>query len=244
MTSSIRARNRRRVVRALACASLLAMTVAPSAAELAILEDGEFLKIDGFEVTGEKILLDLASGGELTLPLIRVERIVDDEIAPEPSIGASPAIPLAFESYHRVPETPYGDLIFQTSKEHSVNPDLVAAMVRWESAFDPEAVSAKGARGLMQLMPATGHRFGVEVGELFDPAQNLQAGVRYLKWLRKRFSDDLSLVLAAYNAGEGSVDRYSGVPPYRETLDYIERIYSTLGAGSPDGSEGRVSDGR
>jgi soluble lytic murein transglycosylase-like protein len=105
-------------------------------------------------------------------------------------------------------------------------------MVKAESAFDPEAVSVKGARGLLQLMPATAMRFGVPPEALFEPRENLDAGVRYLKWLSERYPGDLPRILSAYNAGEGSVDRYGGVPPFRETRDYIRRIYSELGMDS------------
>ena len=107
---------------------------------------------------------------------------------------------------------------------------LVAAMVRAESAFDPLAVSRKGASGLLQLMPSTAQRFGVELQEIFDPARNLDAGVRYIRWLSERFDGDLALILAGYNAGEATVERYEGVPPYAETQTYIRRIYSALGA--------------
>jgi hypothetical protein len=84
------------------------------------------------------------------------------------------------------------------------------------------AVSYKGARGLMQLMPATAARFGVR--NIFDPAQNIEAGTRYMRWLLNRFGGDVGLALAGYNAGEGAVDKYRGVPPYRETQEYVKRI--------------------
>ena len=139
------------------------------------------------------------------------------------------SVSIDFDEGQQVPETPYGELIFAAAKRERLNPQLIAAMVRHESAFDPGAVSVKGARGLMQLMPATARRFGVETGDLFNPARNLEAGARYLKWLAGRFSEDLPRILAAYNAGEANVDRYNGVPPFRETRSYIRRIYGTLG---------------
>ncbi|HSL84373.1 MAG TPA: lytic transglycosylase domain-containing protein, partial [Thermoanaerobaculia bacterium] len=128
-----------------------------------------------------------------------------------------------------VPAVPYGTEIFEAARRHGVAPELVAAVVRAESAFQARAVSVKGASGLMQLMPATARRFGVGADRIFDPQANVDAGVRYLAWLLERFENDLSLALAAYNAGEGTVDRYGGVPPFRETRGYIARIFTTLG---------------
>jgi soluble lytic murein transglycosylase-like protein len=156
--------------------------------------------------------------------------VVNDEIVIEPEKSLPPLdLSLTFSASATAPKTPVGDLILAASRRHGVSSELVAAMVRAESAFDPRAVSHKGARGLLQLMPATAMRFGVSPASLFDPQQNLEAGVSYLKWLSDRYSETPSLVLAAYNAGEGSVDRYGGVPPYRETREYIRRVYASLG---------------
>lgn len=204
----------------------------PAGAELVVLTDGSFFKVGSYEVVGERIRVFLPSGGSLAMPLTRVERIIDDEILPEPDPLPEPEeVPeplLAFAETHEVPETPYGSLIYQAARRHDLSPRLVAAVVRAESAFDHRAVSHKGARGLMQLMPATAERFGVQHSELFEPARNLEAGTRYLAWLVGRYGDDLPRILAAYNAGEGAVARYGGVPPYRETRSYIKRIYRTL----------------
>ncbi len=103
-----------------------------------------------------------------------------------------------------------------------MEPELIHAVIRQESGYDPYAVSHKGAKGLMQLMPATAKRFGVK--DVFDPAENVQGGVKYLRQLLDRYDGDRRLALAAYNAGEGAVDRFGGVPPYRETQDYVDRI--------------------
>lgn len=134
-----------------------------------------------------------------------------------------------FETAQPVPPTPYGELIYRTASRHRMNPLLVAAVVWTESAFDPHAVSARDARGLMQVTPATGERFGLRTDQLFDPARNLDAGVRYLRWLTDRFDDDLDRILAAYNAGEAAVDRHGGIPPFAETRDYLRRVYARLG---------------
>ena len=96
------------------------------------------------------------------------------------------------------------------------------AIIHAESAFNPNALSRVGAQGLMQLMPATARRFGV--GNAFDAAQNIRGGVQYLAFLLKRFNGDLSLAAAGYNAGEGAVDKYRGVPPYSETQRYVQRV--------------------
>jgi hypothetical protein len=218
----------------------------PANAELVVLTDGRFLKVKAYEVAGEQARLDLYRGGRMTLAIDRVERIVDDEYVPppepEPPAGSTevlaetaPApIPLRFEESQPVPEGPYGSLIYETAKRHQVNPQVVAALIRQESAGKVRAVSHKGARGLMQLMPATAQRFGVRKEQLFDPKHNLEAGVRYLSWLMDQFPNDLARVLAAYNAGENAVARYKGIPPYRETQNYVRRIFTNLGLAITD----------
>ncbi len=120
-------------------------------------------------------------------------------------------------------------LIEASARRHRLDPRLVTAVAAAESAFDPQALSPKGARGLMQVMPATARRFGVDPADLFQPLPNLEAGSRYLRWLSERYPGQLPLVLAAYNAGEQAVDRYGGVPPYPETRAYLRRIYRHLG---------------
>lgn len=117
-------------------------------------------------------------------------------------------------------------LVQAIAPRHGVDPALVLAVIQAESAFRTDAVSPKDAAGLMQLIPDTASRFGV--GDIFDPAENITGGVRYLRWLLAYFQGDVSLALAGYNAGEGAVDRYKGIPPYEETRNYvriIRRVY-------------------
>ncbi|UHQ19628.1 lytic transglycosylase domain-containing protein [Lysobacter sp. KIS68-7] len=116
----------------------------------------------------------------------------------------------------------YAAEIMAAAKLHGVDPAIVRAIIHAESAYNPNALSRVGAQGLMQLMPATARRFGV--GNAFDASQNIAGGVQYLAWLLKRFNGDLSLAAAGYNAGEGAVDKYRGVPPYAETRRYVERV--------------------
>lgn len=122
---------------------------------------------------------------------------------------------------------PYDREITTAAARHGVPEKLVRAVIRVESAFDARAVSRKGARGLMQLMPATAAELGVR--DAFDPRENIDAGVRHLRGLIDRFGDDLRLALAAYNAGERAVLTYGGLPPYRETRDYVARVLRLLG---------------
>ncbi len=119
---------------------------------------------------------------------------------------------------------PFGDIIHDKAQKYDVDPALVAAVVETESSFQNRAVSSKGARGLMQLMPGTGRWLGVR--NLYDPEQNVDAGVRYLKYLQDRFDGNLKKTLAAYNAGEGNVLRYDGIPPFRETRSYVRTVLS------------------
>ncbi len=113
-------------------------------------------------------------------------------------------------------------LIDQVATQYDIDPELVNAVARVESNFNPSAVSPKGALGIMQLLPSTADRFGVH--DVYDPKQNIEGGVRYLKFLDNMFSGNLPLVLAAYNAGENAVKRFDGVPPYTETQNYIRKI--------------------
>ncbi|HEY4909087.1 MAG TPA: lytic transglycosylase domain-containing protein [Methylomirabilota bacterium] len=127
----------------------------------------------------------------------------------------------------------YSQEIREIAGRHGVDPDLVEAVIRVESAFNPRAVSNKGAQGLMQLMPRTASALGVR--NAFDPYQNIDGGVRHLRYLLDRYPGNVSLALAAYNAGEKAVDYYRGVPPYAETTQYVHKI---LGQSPSAGSGG------
>ncbi|HEU5239210.1 MAG TPA: lytic transglycosylase domain-containing protein [Pyrinomonadaceae bacterium] len=118
-------------------------------------------------------------------------------------------------------------IIFRAGEREGVDPRFIHAVIKQESKYDPNATSPAGAKGLMQLMPATAKRFHCD--DLNDQACNVEAGTKYLKWLLKRFNGDVSLALAGYNAGEGSVDKYEGVPPYQETETYVKKIVANYG---------------
>jgi hypothetical protein len=118
-------------------------------------------------------------------------------------------------------------IIFRAGEREGVDPRFIHAVIQQESKYDADATSPVGARGLMQLMPATAKRF--DCTDLKDQACNVEAGTKYLAWLLKRFNGDVKLALAGYNAGEGSVDKYQGVPPYAETQKYVNKIVANYG---------------
>lgn len=121
-------------------------------------------------------------------------------------------------------EVPFGSIIYSEARKNDLAPELVAAVVQTESNFRPTARSGAGAQGLMQLMPRTGKWMGGK--NLNNPADNVKAGTKYLKYLNERFKGDPTKVLAAYNAGEGNVRRYGGVPPFKETRNYVKKVAS------------------
>ena len=145
----------------------------------------------------------------------------------EPVLAAVEATPDDAEGDDEfVPTTPEqkraADIVHRLAPEYRVSPQFALAIIRAESNFDPNARSPKNAQGLMQLVPETSARFNVR--KPFDPVQNVRGGLAYLRWLLAYFRGDVALVAAAYNSGEGTVERYRGIPPYAETRDYVKRI--------------------
>ena len=139
----------------------------------------------------------------------------------------------------------FDHIIQQAAQTHGISAGLIKAVMHTESGFNVHARSPVGAQGLMQLMPATARRFNVS--NAYDPQQNIMAGAKYLAWLLKRFNGNTSLALAGYNAGEGNVQKYGGIPPFRETQDYVRRVNSryqnlyAAGLGSSGSSSIRAS---
>lgn len=118
----------------------------------------------------------------------------------------------------------YDSYIMSSASRHGVNPGLMKAMMHTESAFNPNARSPVGAQGLMQLMPATARRFNVS--NAWNPAENIEGSAKYIAWLMKRFNNNVEFAVAGYNAGEGNVDKYNGIPPFKETRNYVKSVMS------------------
>ena len=148
--------------------------------------------------------------------------------APQPAAPPPPANAAPSVNYEIIAPRKIFDLVMKMAPQYQVEPQLALAIIAAESNFNSQALSPKNAQGLMQLIPETSQRFNVK--NAFDPAQNIRGGLTYLRWLLAYFEGDLALVAAAYNAGEGKVERYRGVPPYLETRVYVKRILSSVGS--------------
>lgn len=217
-------------------ASILAFvaTAVPASAEIVFLSSGRTLSVKGHRVDGDMIVLMLRSGGEVTCDKSLIDKIVPDEVPyVEPKEAQPPVSPVEQVAPAIDPSllarTPYGEIIAAMSEAHGVDPMLVRALIQVESNYRPRARSHKGAMGLMQLMPATARAYNVR--NPYDPKANIAAGVKHLKGLIDRMGGEVSMALAAYNAGEGAVKRFNGIPPYRETRNYVSRILSLAGIG-------------
>jgi len=207
------------------CTVFLSITAAaPARAELVFFQSGRAMSVRAIRSDGDEIVLQLRSGGDIHCDKSLIVKVEPDEVEyPEEVLQALPFARAILIEPPSIPEQ-YRDLVTQTAARHGVDARVVNALIQVESAYHSRAVSPKGARGLMQLMPATGRQYGAL--DLFDPKVNLEAGIQHLKRLLTRY--DLPMALAAYNAGEAAVNRFGGIPPFRETQDYVTRILRLL----------------
>jgi hypothetical protein len=201
---------------------LLAAGAGAALAEIVHLTSGRTLSVKGHRVEGDALVLLLRNGGEIRCDRSLVLRIDPDEVPwDDPGVAGAGA---ASREAGDLPAWPFNEIVEAVAAKHGVDPALVHAVIQVESAYRPLARSPKGAMGLMQLMPATARQY--EVADPYDPWANIEGGIRHLRSLLDRL--ELSLALAAYNAGEATVRRFGGIPPYRETRSYVSRILHLL----------------
>jgi soluble lytic murein transglycosylase-like protein len=213
------------VVQRLAAAFVLVLGAAATAgAELVHLTTGRVVSVRSVDFEGDRATLALRAGGEISCRRSLIAKVEPDEIAPAPTAAAAP-VPVGsrVEAGGR-----FDRLIAAAAQRYGLDARLLHAVIRAESNYAPRARSPKGARGLMQLMPAVARAYGVDDPD--DPAANIDAGARHLRRLVGRYP--LDRALAAYNAGEGAVDRHNGIPPYPETTAYVSAILQELSAPS------------
>lgn len=225
----------RRLAFSLLTSAMVLASVGQVNADVIIFTNGRTLTVKDYRISGDTVTVTLRHGGEATFATALISQVGpgdpgdladrsdgDGEAADLPS---APAASLPVGGKKAADARPFAALIDTVALKHGIDPALVHAVVEAESNYRPRARSHVGARGLMQVMPATGRDLGVRSATLlFDPEANLEAGVKYLKWLLERFNGNLTSALAAYNAGPGAVTRYQGVPPYPETRNYVRKV--------------------
>jgi membrane-bound lytic murein transglycosylase B len=217
---------------AIATCVLVAASSSLASAEIVYMVSGRTLSVKAHKKLGDTVVLSLRGGGDVTLDQSLIEKIVPDEVPhPEPApaqaeVQEAPK-PAPVERGAGLRSSVYSELIATAAQAHGVDPILVQAVIQVESNYQPRARSHKGAMGLMQLMPATAREYRVR--NAYDPKANINAGIQKLKGLIEKAGGNIALALAAYNAGEGAVARYGGIPPYRETQTYVSKILSLAG---------------
>ena len=208
--------------------ALIALLVAsPAWAELIFFSEHRSMSVSGHRVEGDRVIVSLRGGGEMSFDRSLITRIAPDEVPYDEHVDAHQreSVEPAVSGSALAARTVYDPIIESAAIRHAVDARLVKAVIQVESSFQPRARSSKGAMGLMQLMPTTARQYRAR--NPYDPVSNIEAGTRYLKRLLDQF--ELPLALAAYNAGEGAVRRFGGIPPYGETQAYVTKVLALLG---------------
>ncbi|HWI17778.1 MAG TPA: lytic transglycosylase domain-containing protein [Vicinamibacterales bacterium] len=218
----------------------LVLMASDARAEIVVFKNGRTMSVKSVVVDANTAVMRLREGGEVSFPASIIARVDPDEV-PYPETANEPAaaeIAAVDSAPSRVPDPgsripdevlatrPFAELISTVAEAHQVDKRLVHAVIQQESGYQARARSKKGAKGLMQLMPGTARQYGVR--NSYDPKANLEAGVRHLKDLMSRL--DLPMALAAYNAGEATIKRYGGLPPFPETQNYVRSILRRVGS--------------
>ncbi len=199
---------------------LLILTSSAWAGEYALLSSGMRLRIDRHEQAGNAFVL-YSGEGSMKMSATEVAGFEPEDYVAPPKAPAAPVGAAPAAASQPAAKLDTKSLIDAAARKTAIPPKLLHSVVKAESAYRPDAVSPKGAIGLMQLMPATAAQYGADP---MDPAQNVEAGTAYLRDLLLKYNGDVAAALAAYNAGPGAVDRYHGVPPYAETRSYVGRV--------------------
>jgi soluble lytic murein transglycosylase-like protein len=188
--------------------------------------NGRVISVEAVRFEGDSVILEFRGGGEVKAPKDLVAEILPDEVpyAKAFALEALAASPAA--SGPRLSDVAVREMVDRVAARVGLNQRLARAVVQIESNWDSRAVSSKGAMGLMQIMPVIAQEYSVD--DPFDPEKNLEAGMRHLRNLLEHYGNDSMRALAAYNAGQGAVSRYGGVPPYQETRDYVQRVLALV----------------
>jgi soluble lytic murein transglycosylase-like protein len=207
--------------------ALIALAMAtPASAELIFFSEQRSMSVASHRYEDDRIIVSLRGGGEMSFDRALISKITPDEVpyTEDATAETKAAVVPGVVSVARAGKTAYDPMIERAATKHDVDARIVKAVIQVESAFQPRARSPKGAMGLMQLMPQTARQY--KARNPYDPASNIEAGTKYLKTLLNEF--ELPLALAAYNAGEGAVRRFGGIPPYAETQAYVSKIMGLL----------------
>lgn len=207
--------------------AFIALAIAtPASAELIFFGSDRSMSVASHRFEGDRVIVSLRGGGEMSFERTLITKIAPDEVPySETATAETGAVVVA--SHRLVAKTAFDPIIDSAATRHDVDARIVKAVIQVESAFQPRARSSRGAMGLMQLMPKTARQY--KARNPYDPVSNIEAGTKYLKRLLDEF--ELPLALAAYNAGEGAVRRFGGIPPYAETQAYVTKVLGLLRAG-------------
>jgi soluble lytic murein transglycosylase-like protein len=206
--------------------ALFALTPTLAWADLVKLTNGRVISVETCRFEGESVILEFRGGGEVKAPKDLVAEILPDEVPYAKAFALEALAASASAAGPRLSDLAVREMVDRVASRVGLNLRLARAVVQVESNFDTRAVSSKGAMGLMQIMPVIAQEYAVS--DPFDPEKNLEAGMRHLRTLLDRYGNDSMRALAAYNAGETAVSRYGGVPPYRETRDYVQRVLALV----------------
>lgn len=212
---------RRLILAGMATAALLPAT---ASAEIVLLTNGRTLTVNAARLDGETLVVSMPGGGEIRIAREIVLELIPDKASAGRNLAARALAASPSAPQPQLDRSAIRRLVDQVAERVGLDRRLAHAVVHTESNYQPLAISPKGAVGLMQIMPALVRQYGLD--DPFNPTHNLEAGMMHLRSLLRRF--DTRRALAAYNAGEGAVTRYGGVPPFRETQDYVRRILAAI----------------